>query len=224
MRGSLREPEEVILAVRAGDVEELKALLKEDPKLAAARDDDGLSALLIATYENQIEVAEVLLSVLKDLDVFEAAALGRTDRLARLLDADPGAVAAWSPDGFTPLHLASFFGQADTVQLLLDRGGDVNAVSQNRMHVMPLHSAAASGRRRVVELLLEHAADVDARQHGGWTPLQEAAARGDAETVAMILAAGADPSIPKDDGTTARDIAAAEGHDEVVKLLEEATR
>ncbi len=215
--------EQVLLAVRSGDVPELKALLKEDPTLAGAKDGDGLSALMVAVYENQVRIAEHLLKALgKDLDIFEAAAVGRAERVAKLLDRDSSLAEAWSPDGFTPLHLAAFFGQPEAARVLLDRGAEVNAVSRNRMHVMPLHSAAASVRRAVVEVLLEHGADVNAAQHGGWTPLQEAAANGDADMVRIILEAGADPAVTKEDGKTAIDLARDDGHDEIVKLLEEA--
>ena len=218
----MRDPEDFILAVRSGDLAEMKSLLKEDPKLVTARDDDGLSALLIAAYENKTDVEEFLLGVLPSLDVFEAAAMGRAERVAELLDKDPSLVQVWSPDGFTALHLAAFFGHPDAARVLLEHGADVNAVSKNRMHVMPLHSAAASVRRAVVEVLLEFGADVNAGQHGGWTPLQEAAANGDTDMVRMILDAGADPQVAKEDGKTAIDLASAEGHDEIVKLLEEA--
>src|SRR5207302_4805426 len=93
------------------------------------------------------------------LDVFEAAALGRTKRLRELLDKDPSLANAWAGDGFQPLGLASFFGHTDAVRVLVERGAEVNSASRNRMKVMPLHSAAATGaaqaRYEIAKLLLE---------------------------------------------------------------------
>ena len=45
--------------------------------------------------------------------MFEAATFGDLDRLTELLAEDPELVDAISGDGFTPLHLAAFFGQSD---------------------------------------------------------------------------------------------------------------
>src|ERR671927_17008 len=102
-----------------------------------------MSDVLQAIYRGDAEEAERL-AARRELDVFEAAALGRTERLRELLAADPAAANAWADDGFQPLGLASFFGHADAVRLLLAHGAEVNSASRNQMKVMPLHSAAAA--------------------------------------------------------------------------------
>ena len=107
-----------------------------------------------------------------------------------------------SSDGFTPLHLASFFGAPAAAALLLDHGADVEAVSDNEMRVRPLHSAAAGGDRAIVELLLARGADPNSTQRHGFTPLHAAIERKDQAMVDALLAAGADPSIPRPDPVT----------------------
>jgi ankyrin repeat protein len=107
-------------------------------------------------------------------DVFEAAALGDSERLQGLLDADPSLAQAWSDDGFTALHLAAYLGGPAALQVLIGAGADVNAVARNDMQVQPLHSAAAHGSVESVEQLLVAGADPNGRQNGGWTPLDEA--------------------------------------------------
>ena len=154
------------------------------------------------------------------LDVAEAAALGRVDRLAELLDADPSAVSLRTNDGFTPLHLAAFFGGAAAVSVLVDRGADVAAVADNPMQVQPLHSAAAAHDVDAVRRLLEAGAPVDAHQMGGWTPMQEAASNGDAAMVDVFLAAGADLSATNDSGKTAADIAEESGFEDLARRLQ----
>ncbi len=58
--------------------------------------------------------------------VFAAAAKGQTDELRSLVEKDPALINAYSPEGFTPLGLAAFFGHAEAVEALLAAGADVN--------------------------------------------------------------------------------------------------
>src|SRR6185503_20618238 len=94
------------------------------------------------------------------LNIFEAAASGRRDRVAALVDAQPAIVNAYADDGFQPLGLAAFFGHTGVVEFLLGRGAAVNSPSNNAQNVMPLHSAAAGRHLAIVNLLLDRGADV----------------------------------------------------------------
>jgi hypothetical protein len=115
---------DLFAAIGAGDVERARAILGEDPALATSRDEEGVSALMRARYRLDRALVEAVKRFVADLDVFEAAALGDLDRLTELLDADPSLANARSGDGFTVLHLAAFFGQAEAATLLLERGAD----------------------------------------------------------------------------------------------------
>jgi ankyrin repeat protein len=160
-----------------------------------------------------------LLAAEPELDVFEAAAVGRTERVRELIDSDPAPVSAFSPDGFTALHLAAFFGHPDIARLLVERGADTRAVARNPMQVMPLHSAAAARQFEIARLLVDHGADVNASQERGFTPLHEAAQNGDVELARLLLERGADRERPAEDGRRAADFAAAGGHEDVLALL-----
>ena|SRR5689334_11338047 len=213
--------EELIAAVNDDDAERVSALLGEDPTLVGARDRNGVSAIMLSRYRSDRATTDALLALDPELDVFEAATLGIIDRLNERLMEDPSRVNAVSPDGFTPLHLASFFGKTAVAKALIDAGAEPGAVSVNEMRVQPLHSAAASRNVEICRLLIAAGADVNAKQRDGFTPLHAAAQHGDVELVELLLSAGADPSIAKDDGGTPADTAETEGHVDVARRLRE---
>jgi ankyrin repeat protein len=210
---------DVLQVFRTGDLERLKALLILEPSLADARDEVGVSLLLHARYRSRMEMVELLLASRKELDIFEAAALGQGTRVAALLDGDPTRVRAFSGDGFTALHLAAFFAQPHAVALLLGRGADANVVAKNPSAVTPLHSAAAGRSLDALRLLLMRGANPNARQQGGFTPLHAAALHGDLPMVLLLLGRGALPSAASDDGKTPLQLAEEKGHTTVAELI-----
>jgi ankyrin repeat protein len=198
---------DIFAAVGAGDPALVDALLRADRRLAYAHTDDGVSVVLWAMYVGQPRLATILAHAKRELDVFEAAAVGATERLSDLLDADVRRACEWTPDGYTPLHLAAFFGYADAARRLVTAGADVDAVARNSMRITPLHSAATAAHPECVRVLLDAGARPDARGQGGWTALHAAAASGDAESAGLLLAAGADPLASSDDRRTPADLA-----------------
>src|SRR2546421_9179776 len=124
-----------------------------------------MSELLQALYGGDRARLDELLAHDPQLDVFEAAALGRAERLRRLLDEDESRVNAFGDDGFHPLGLACFFGHVDAARVLLDHGADVNLLSRNEhIQTAAIHAAAASQesgsdestRYELVRLVLGH--------------------------------------------------------------------
>jgi ankyrin repeat protein len=206
-------------AIAKGDQGRLSHVLVEMPSLAGARRPDGVSALLYARYRDNLAAVETLLRANPPIDVFDAAALGRTGRLRELLGARPDLAMSFSADGFTPLHLAAFFGQAETARTLIHAGAGIDAVSRNEMRVMPLHSAAAARRDEVARMLIEAGADVNATQREGYTPLHAAAQNGDVELIDLLLDRGARLDARTDDGRTPADLAQAAGHPMLAKRL-----
>lgn len=192
----------VIAAIQSGNLEELKRMLAADPRLAGERAENGVPAVLFALYVQRRDMAALLVDAGAAVDAFIAAALGRTDRLRELLDTGPSLVRQRTPDGWTALHLAAFFGQFETARLLLDRGADPLARSENAMANLPLHAAAAARQSAIVEMLLDAGTPPDARQHGGYTALHSAAQNKDRATLDILLARGASMDVASDDGKT----------------------
>ena len=197
--------QEFFAAIHDNDLARVEQLLAANPSLATARNANGVSAVMQARYEGRHELVALLRAKAGELDVFEAATLGDLPRLRSLLEQNATLAKAFSGDGFTALHLATFFGQPDATYELLRHGADVNAVATNSMKVAVINSAAASGRADVVKLVLRAGADPNARQMMGYTALHAAAARDSVEMVQALLDAGADPSLQNDDGQTPAD-------------------
>ena len=119
-----------------------------------------VSPALQALYEGDRDRGEQLLAPDAELPAYEAAAFGRIERLSRLLDEDPAAANEWSPDGFTPLHLAIFGGSEEAVRLLLERGAYPNALATSEIaRARPLGTAAFVQRPDLEKILLEGGAD-----------------------------------------------------------------
>lgn len=212
--------EDLIEAVKAGEVERVAAIVGAEPELSSARDPDGVSVLMLSRYRTNRPVTDALLAADPELDLFEAAALGYLDRLRARLD-DAAAVESRSADGYTALHFAAFFAKPEAARILIEAGAAVDTVATNDTRVQPLHSAAAGRQIEICRLLLAAGAEVDARQTGGFTPLHEAAQNGDPEMVELFLSAGADPTARTDDGRTAAELADAASHPDVARRLRE---
>jgi len=202
--------DDVFTAIADADNPRLEALLDQDPGLAGARNATGVSAVLAAHYAGRTDMIDILLAAEPTLDVFDAAAVGDVTRLRALLDTSPELATAVSSDGFTALHLASFFGHPKAAEVLLGRGADPEAVADNGTALRPLNSAAAAGQHTIAHLLLDHGADVEVRQSGGFTPLHSAVHNGDRTMTELLLERGADPGATADDGRCTADLAAEE--------------
>jgi len=211
---------EIFAALKSGELDTFKKLLAGNSALANVRNEQGVSLLMQARYDFRQPFIDVILKHRTGLDVFEATALGKLDKLSRVLDIEPDSVNDWSPDGFQPLHLAAFFAQPDALRLLLERGGHVGIHSKNALNVRAIHCAAAGRSLDCVRTLLERGSDPNARQAGGFTPLHAAAQNGAAEMVKALLSKGADRTLRTDDGKAALDFAKEKGHADVISILE----
>lgn len=207
--------------VKRGDLAGIRVALTEDPSLLDTANESGQTAFLLAKYYGQAETADYLLSLNPKLDIFGLCIAGHVPAAMDAIDRDPTLLEAHSNDGWTPLHLAAFFGHAELASNLLDRGAYPDARSTNSMKNTPLHAAAAGRKLRVMRLLLDRGADCNATQEGGWTALHSAAQSGDREIVELLIAHGARINARAANGQAALDLALTKGHHELARLLEE---
>ena len=143
-------------AVEVGDEEQVTRHLKRNPSAVNAVSRKGLPALHLAVMMNYPRIVERFLQCGANVRL-----TNRAEKVAEI--------------GDTPLHLAASFGSLEIARLLIARGADVNASTQQNL--TPLHDAVAARDEEMVRLLLENGAKADVKTSSGKTPLD--LARGD---------------------------------------------
>ena len=205
--------------IQTGNSAELSALLIANPKLAGMQTSHQVSPLMLCCYYKQPEMSEIILRHLDSLTFFEATALGKKDIVDDALVENPDLIHDFSDDGFTPLGLASYFGNEDVARLLLLKEADPNVSSRNGYNVYPIHSAVTANYDMIAKMLIEAGADVNVVQMSGATPLHSAAQNGNIELIIVLLEAGANVNALTEDGKTAADKASEKGFGEIAKIL-----
>jgi ankyrin repeat protein len=210
---------ELFEAIRSGILSTVKSLLDADSSLASAKNDSGVSAVLMCTYTGRREIRDLLLSRGAALELHDAAAIGDLDRVKQFVDNDPSLAKSFSPDGFPVVALAAVFGNLHVARYLAGHGADVNASATNGSGYNALTGAVTTGHIDTVQWLLEHGANPNYRYGPGYTPLLAAAANGHLEIVKLLLARGADPHATANDGKSALALATERNHPAVADYL-----
>jgi len=240
--GADRTPR-LIAAVKAGDREAVRALLKQPAELKVA-ERDGTTALHWAVRSDDLETVRMLLTAGADAKASTsdgitplalAAINGSVSVTEALLKAgaDPNVAL---PEGETILMTAARTGQPDVLKTLLKHGADFNA-RENWFGETALMWAAAENHPEAIRILIESGADVNARSRlldvprrrtgqsvlplGSWTPLMYAARQGALEATEALAAEGADLNLTDPDGATALVLAIINANFDVAAALVE---
>jgi ankyrin repeat protein len=207
-------------AIKQGNLEIVQRLLSINSDLINEKE-NGLSPVMTAVYSQKPNITDFLIDKTGSLNIFEAAATGKTNQVARHLARDPLLVNAYTCDGYQPLGLACYFGHIKTAEYLIKAGAVVNSPSRNSIGATPILSAAAAGQAKIVLLLLKHNANPNARENNGFTPLHAAAQNGDTEIIRSLLFNGADMTLCSHDGDLPINLAITGGHTEAAALFKE---
>ena len=221
-------PETLVDLVRAGQREAVLAAITSPDIDLEAKEPDGSTALLWATYKVDQALVRALLKAGAKANVMnrygasplsEAVKLGDVELVRLLLDggADPESA---NEDNQTALMLASSVGSLKIAGLLIERGANVKAIERFRGQTA-LMWAAAGNYPDVVDLLIARGADVTLqakdddwprqmtsepraqfRQTGGLTALLYATRSGCFRCAVALVKAGADVNRPNPDGVT----------------------
>ena len=221
-------PETLASLARTGQREAVLAAITSPDIDIDAREPDGSTALLWATYKVDHELVRALLKAGAKAKVSnqygatplgEAVKLGDVDLVRMLLEAGADANSR-NEDNQTALMLAASSGSLMIAELLISRGADVNAVEDFRGQ-NALMWAAAGNYPEIVDLLIAHRANVrlrakaddwprqmtsepraQFRQTGGLTALLYATRSGCTRCAVSLVKAGADVNQPNPDGIT----------------------
>ena len=119
-------------------------------------------------------------------DVYTFAGDGNVDKLIIALNQGDNSI-NWFKDvvrGSTAFHLAAKKGYKNIVEILLDRGIDIN--SKDNYGYTALHIATSHGRMNIVEMLLDRGNDNNSKNNNGCTALHSAAIHGNMNIVEIL--------------------------------------
>jgi ankyrin repeat protein len=123
-------------------------------------------------------------------------------------------------ENMTPLNHAANIGNADAIEVLLDRGANINA--RKKFGYSSLDLTAIKGNFKAMELLLEHNADIGPNKgDNNTTPLHYAVIKGEWNVIELLIKHGANINAKDNSGTAPIMLAAKKKNVEVMKLLAE---
>ncbi|WP_281202956.1 ankyrin repeat domain-containing protein [Cytobacillus kochii] len=189
---------QLIKAAREGDKDHLLTLLNIGANINA-QDDEGNTAIMAATQQNQMEIVQVLIAHGADINI-------RNKRLDNVL------------------LYAGAEGLLEIVQLAIQAGADTTIT--NRYGGIAIIPACERGHIEVVKELLTHSdTDVNHINDLHWTALLEAIILSDGgkthqEIVQLLIDHGADITITDKDGVTPLQHARNRGYREMIEILE----
>lgn len=199
-------------AIQERDLAAARLALERDLGQATEPLPGGLSPLMFALYHEAHDIAS-LLRQFAEPNLFEAAALDDAALVARRVLDDPPGAQGFSPDGWTALHLAAFFGSRCACFVLIGLGCPLEVRAQNPTANTPLHAAiAGAAGEQLAPLLIALGARVDTVGGDGVTALHLAAARGFESLCRLLVARGMDRLALTADGKTASDLARERGY------------
>ena len=236
-------PLRLIDAVKSGNREAVRALLKQPAELKVA-ERDGTTALHYAVRSDDLEMVRMLLRAGADATAATregitplqvAAVNGSLAATLVLLEAgaNPNAVL---PEGETVLMTAARTGNADVLKALIDHGADLKA-REKWYGETALMWAAAENHVDAIKLLVARGADVNERSRalevprrrngqsilplGSWTPVMYAARQGSLEAAVTLASLDADLDLTDPDGATALVLAIINANYDVAVALSE---
>ena len=118
---------------------------------------------------------------------------------------------------WTKLHSAAFVGKVEVVNLLLEKGADVNARAKDG--ATPLHLAVKRGHVLAAKLLFTKGANLTAKDAEGNTPVHLASELYTTEMVKALISMGVMVNQKNESGWTPLHLAANKGKIEVVETL-----
>jgi ankyrin repeat protein len=210
-------------AVIDGNLAVVQQHLEKDPALLYARDAQGQSVYLLAAYAGQPAVMALFESKGLVLDIYEAAAGGKTDRVNELLRPAPGLVKAPNAAGDTPLHAAALASQSKSIDSMISPGPDYTIPNPKRKNATAAHIGLQSPQREAAEAMaftmVGNGLNPNIATTDGNTILHCAAITGYPRVIRLLLQKGGDAGARNAAGQTPLDIAMQGKKNDAAELL-----
>ncbi len=165
------------------DLAKVQTLLAEQPQLLNENATWVETAIGAAAHTGNTAIVNFLMAQGAPEDICTAAMLGDAEGVAAFLDEEPALIGATGPHELPLLFYPVIGNQMPILQLLVERGADVNAGAGR---TTALHAAAGSGRPDMVRYLLEQGADFMATDYEGRTVLDVAEDTGHEGIIDML--------------------------------------
>uniref|UniRef100_A0A670YWR6 E3 ubiquitin-protein ligase MIB2 n=1 Tax=Pseudonaja textilis TaxID=8673 RepID=A0A670YWR6_PSETE len=217
-------PGRLVVEAAHGNIGKVRDLIQKYPDKVDVQN-QGRTALQVASYVGQVEVVKLLVQAHANVDL-------------------------WDEEGDTALHYAAFGNQADVARLLVSKGANPNILNTARCTALyvsvnhgftevvkalcenncdvnlpvsdtPLHYAITADFKCIIEALTEvPGIDFTIQNQQGFNLLHHAALKGNKLAIKKILARARQlVDAKKDDGFTALHLAALNNHKEVAEIL-----
>ena len=217
--------QKMLQAVIDGDIDTVKYYINQGAKIDARRKHTGESALILASENGFLEIAQHLIEERAKLNTKDkngntalmCAAYEGHANVVQFLLKEGAQVNVKNIDDYTALSNAALAGHLNIVQYLLKENAQID--TKNEDVTEALMSAAVAGHLNIVQYLLKEGVQVDAKEKNGQTALMWAASEGHLNIVQYLLKEGVQVDAKDEDGETALIMAAKRGHVDVVQFL-----
>lgn len=196
----------LLAAVNNGDLATLNRLLSKGSN-PNVKDDNGLTPLMIASFDVDEEYAKTLIksgskiNAQQDFKGFTALMYASfTGRLniVKTLVSSGADVNLTTIAGLTALMGGATYNRMEIIMLLLQAGAKINAKNVDGQTALMM----AGDSTKVIEILLQAGADKEAKDALGWTALFHAISNDQPNKVEALLKNGADVNTKNKDGLT----------------------
>jgi ankyrin repeat protein len=236
----MQSHDQLFQALRGGDFSAVEYLLKIKGVSVHQMDSHYQTPLMIACQQNSGHLTRLCLEYGARIDEFpeplptalHSAARSRSFEcmsiLIQSMQQTPkrlaGLVNRRDSDGNTALHISSYSGDANILELLVCHGADLTIEDSSGRNA--LHLSALYGSRRSLMVLLDQGGDscLDLTDSKGYTPLHYCAEGGYRDCVELLLGAAADPSLLTLEGFSPYDLAAHHHQTEICQMIERYTQ
>ena len=149
-------------------------------------------------------------------NIFDVARKGTVQQIKKIYKKNPKCVLQVNENGFSALVLAIYKNNNQVAKYLIDKGSDINQLSDMGS---PFMAAVVKGNIEIAKVLLEKKANIDLSDPNGVTALMYAAQFQNVEITKLLLQHNVNKTLIDKNGKTAFEYAVFSKNEEIINLL-----